>query len=110
MQMATFQQLKVTGLLCSRFSASVQRGRRFFTLVGESEKLPNGREEMGEGEPMGQLQQLPASATSLGLAAPKLLALLSRATPLGLAGRVLLAQLCRAMSLELISSILLFLA
>ncbi len=34
MQMAVFEQLKVTGLLCSRFSATVKKGRRFFTLKG----------------------------------------------------------------------------
>ncbi len=43
MQMAVFEQLKVTGLLCSRFSATVKKGRRFFALAGEDVELPNGK-------------------------------------------------------------------
>ncbi len=43
MQMAVFEQLKVTGLLCSRFSATVKKGRRFFPLAGEDAELPNGK-------------------------------------------------------------------
>ncbi len=43
MQMAAFEQLKVTGLLCSRFSATVRKGRRFFTLAGEDAELPSGK-------------------------------------------------------------------
>jgi hypothetical protein len=43
MQLAAFEQLKLTGLLCSRFSTSVRKGRRFFTLAGEDAELPNGR-------------------------------------------------------------------
>ncbi len=65
MQLAAFERLRLNGLLCRRFSASVKKGRRFFTLAGDSEELPNGREETEKGEPKGQLQQLPAS-----LAAP----------------------------------------
>jgi hypothetical protein len=43
MQMAVFEQLKMTSLLCSRFSATVRKGRRFFTLAGEDVELPNGK-------------------------------------------------------------------
>jgi hypothetical protein len=43
MQMAVFEQLKMTGLLCSRFSATVKKGRRFFALAGEDAELPNGK-------------------------------------------------------------------
>ncbi len=42
-QMAVFEQLKVTGLLCSRFSAHVKKGRRFFALAGKDVELPNGK-------------------------------------------------------------------
>jgi hypothetical protein len=42
-QMAVFEQLKVTGLLCSRFSATVKKGRRFFALAGKDVELPNGK-------------------------------------------------------------------
>jgi hypothetical protein len=41
--MAVFEQLKVTGLLCSRFSATVKKGRRFFALAGKDVELPNGK-------------------------------------------------------------------
>jgi hypothetical protein len=43
MQMVVFEQLKMTGLLCSRYSATVQKGRRFFTLAGKDMELPNGK-------------------------------------------------------------------
>jgi hypothetical protein len=43
MQMVVFEQLKMAGLLCSRYSATVQKGRRFFTLVGKDMELPNGK-------------------------------------------------------------------
>jgi hypothetical protein len=43
MQMVVFEQLKMTGLLCSRFSATVQKGRRFFPLAGKDMELPNGK-------------------------------------------------------------------
>jgi hypothetical protein len=43
MQMVVFEQLKMTGLLCSRYSATVQKGRRFFTLAGKDVELPNGK-------------------------------------------------------------------
>jgi hypothetical protein len=43
MQMMVFEQLKMTGLLCSRYSATVQKGRRFFTLAGKDIELPNGK-------------------------------------------------------------------
>ncbi len=43
MQMAVFEQLKMTGLLCSRFRVTVKKGRRFFTLAGEDAELPNGK-------------------------------------------------------------------
>jgi hypothetical protein len=42
--MAVFEQLKVTGLLCSRFSATVKKGRRFFALAGKDVELPNGKD------------------------------------------------------------------
>jgi len=43
MQMMVFEQLKMTGLLCSRYSATVQKGRRFFALAGKDMELPNGK-------------------------------------------------------------------
>ncbi len=43
MQMAVFEQLKVTGLLCSLFSATVKKGRTFFALAGEDAELPNSK-------------------------------------------------------------------
>ena len=43
-QMVVFEQLKITGLLCSRFSATVQKGRRFFALAGKDVELPNGKD------------------------------------------------------------------
>ncbi len=43
MQMVVFELLKMTGLLCSRFSATVQKVRRFFTLAGKDMELPNGK-------------------------------------------------------------------
>jgi hypothetical protein len=43
MQMIIFEQLKMAGLLCSRHSATVQKGRRFFTLAGKDMELPNGK-------------------------------------------------------------------
>jgi hypothetical protein len=61
MQVAAFEQLKVTGMLCSRHSAYVHKNRRFFTLAKESEDFTNGREESGEGSGEEQLLQLPAS-------------------------------------------------
>ncbi len=60
-QLAALKQLKVTGLLCSRYSASVQGVRRFFALAEEVERLPNGREETGGEKQGGQLQQPPVS-------------------------------------------------
>jgi hypothetical protein len=33
----------MAGLLCSRYSATVQKGRRFFTLAGKDMELPNGK-------------------------------------------------------------------
>ena len=33
----------MSGLLCSRYSATVQKGRRFFTLAGKDMELPNGK-------------------------------------------------------------------
>jgi hypothetical protein len=64
-QLAIFEQLKVGGLLCSRHSASVQGGRRFFALAKEGEKFPNGLEEAGEDRQGGQLQQPPTSLAVL---------------------------------------------
>jgi hypothetical protein len=43
MQMVVFEQLKIAGLLCSRYSATAQKGRRFFTLAGKDIELPNGK-------------------------------------------------------------------
>jgi hypothetical protein len=43
MQMVVFEQLKMAGLLCSRYSATVQKGRRFFTLAGKDMELPIGK-------------------------------------------------------------------
>jgi hypothetical protein len=43
-QMVVFEQLKVTGLLCSRFSSTVKKGRRFFALAGKDVELPNGKD------------------------------------------------------------------
>ncbi len=42
-QMVVFEQLKMAGLLCSRYIATVQKGRRFFTLAGKDMELPNGK-------------------------------------------------------------------
>jgi hypothetical protein len=60
MQLAAFEQLKLTGLLCSRFSTSVRKGRRFFTLAGEDAELPNGREDKKR-DASWRRQQRPAS-------------------------------------------------
>jgi hypothetical protein len=43
LQMMAFEQLKTSGLLCSRYSATVQKGRRFFALAGKDMELPNGK-------------------------------------------------------------------
>jgi hypothetical protein len=43
LQMMAFEHLKMSGLLCSRYSATVQKGRRFFTLAGKDMELPNGK-------------------------------------------------------------------
>ena len=43
MQMVILEQLKMAGLLCSRYSATVQKGRSFFTLAGKDMELPNGK-------------------------------------------------------------------
>jgi hypothetical protein len=53
--MVVFEQLKITGLLCSRFSATVQKGRRFFTLAGKDMELPNGKG--GRKKPASKRQQ-----------------------------------------------------
>jgi hypothetical protein len=62
MQLAAFEQLKLTGLLCSRFSATVRKGRRFFTLAGDGAELLNGRG--GKKKEASQQQQRPASRQS----------------------------------------------
>jgi hypothetical protein len=62
MQMAVFEQLKITGLLCSRFSATVKKGRRFFALAGEDAELPNGKG--GKKKVASQQQQAASRATS----------------------------------------------
>jgi hypothetical protein len=61
-QIAVFEQLKVTGLLCSRFSATVKKGRRFFTLAGKDVELPNGKG--GKKKVASQRQQAASSAAS----------------------------------------------
>ncbi len=45
MQLAAFEQLRLTGLLCSRFRTSVRKGRRIFNMAGEDAELPNGWED-----------------------------------------------------------------
>ncbi len=62
MQMAVFEQLKITGLLSSRFSATVKKGRRFFALAGEDAELPNGKG--GKKKVASQQQQAASPATS----------------------------------------------
>ncbi len=62
MQMAVFEQLKMTGLLCSRFSATVKNGRRCFALAGEYAELPNGKG--GKKKVASQQQQAASPATS----------------------------------------------
>ncbi len=62
MQMAVFEQLKMTGLLCSRFSATVKKGRRFFALAGEDAELPNGKG--GKMKMASQRQQAASPAAS----------------------------------------------
>ncbi len=61
-QMAVFEQLKVTGLLCSRFSATVKKGRRFFALVGKDVELPNSKG--GKKKVASQRQQAASQAAS----------------------------------------------
>jgi hypothetical protein len=63
MQLAAFGKLKLTGLLCSRFSATVRKGRRFFTLAGEGAELPNGKG--------GKKKEASESVTSPLAAAPR---------------------------------------
>ncbi len=59
-QMVVFEQLKITGLLCSRFSATVQKGRRFFALARKDMELPNGTE--GKRKPASKWQQTASPA------------------------------------------------
>jgi hypothetical protein len=59
-QMVVFEQLKITGLLCSRFSATVQKGRRFFALAGKDMELPNGKG--GKRKPASKRQQAASPA------------------------------------------------
>jgi hypothetical protein len=61
MQLAAFEQLRLTVLFCSRFSTSVRKGRRFFTLAGEDEERPNGREDKRRDASRRRRQQQPAS-------------------------------------------------
>ncbi len=61
MQLAAFEQLRLTGLLCSRFSTSVRKGRRFFTLAGEDTELQNGQEDKRRDASRQRRQQQPAS-------------------------------------------------
>ncbi len=58
--MVVFEQLKITGLLCSRFSATVQKGRRFFALAGKDMELPNGKG--GKRKPASKRQQAASPA------------------------------------------------
>jgi hypothetical protein len=62
MQMAVFEQLKMMGLLCSRFSATVKKGRRFFALAEEDAELPNGKG--GKKKMASQRQQAASPAAS----------------------------------------------
>jgi hypothetical protein len=59
MQLAAIEQLKLSGLLCSRFSPTVRKGRRFSTLAGEDAELPNGKG--GKKKEASRQQQRPAS-------------------------------------------------
>jgi hypothetical protein len=60
--MAVFEQLKVTGLLCSRFSTTVKKGRRFFALAGKVVELPNGKD--GRRKAVSKRQQAASPAAS----------------------------------------------
>jgi hypothetical protein len=62
MQMVVFEQLKMAGLLCSRYSATVQKGRRFFALAGKDMELPNGKE--GKKKTASKRQQVASPAAT----------------------------------------------
>jgi hypothetical protein len=68
MQLAAFEQLKLSGLLCSRFSATARKGRRFFTLAGEDAELPNGKGS--KKKEASRQQQRPASPAVPGWGEP----------------------------------------
>jgi hypothetical protein len=66
MQMMVFEQLKMTGLLCSRYSATVQKGRRFFALAGKDMELPNGKGGKKKAASRQQLTVSPAAPAPEG--------------------------------------------
>jgi len=66
MQMIIFEQLKMAGLLCSRYSATVQKGRRFFTLAGKDMELPNGKGGKKKTAPKRQWAASPAAPAPEG--------------------------------------------
>ena len=66
MQMAVFEQLKITGLLCSRFSATVKKGRRFFALAGKDVELPNGKDGRRKAASKRQQAASPAAPAPAG--------------------------------------------
>jgi hypothetical protein len=66
LQMMVFEQLKMSGLLCSRYSATVQKGRRFFTLAGKDMELPNGKGGKKKAASRQQLTVSPAAPAPEG--------------------------------------------
>jgi hypothetical protein len=66
LQMMAFEQLKVSGLLCSRYSATVQKGRRFFALAGKDMELPNGKGGKKKAASRQQLTANPAAPAPEG--------------------------------------------
>jgi hypothetical protein len=64
-QAAAFELMKVTGMLCSRHSTSVQKGRRFFVLAKEDEKFNSdkgGQEQAGPAERASPAQPVETAA------------------------------------------------
>jgi hypothetical protein len=56
----------MAGLLCSRYSATVQKGRRFFALAGKDMELPNGTGSKKKVAPKRQRAASPAAPASEG--------------------------------------------
>jgi hypothetical protein len=56
----------MAGLLCSRYSATVQKGRRFFTLAGKDMELPNGTGGKKKAAPKRQQAASPAAPAPEG--------------------------------------------